>query len=313
MLTDLPAIVTFVRVADTRSFKTAAAQLDMSGPAVSKAIARLERGLGGKLLHRTTRHVSLTDDGRAFLERCRRILEDLGEAEELFTSRRLTPRGRLRVQMPLGFGRHVVLPKLPAFLAGYPNLVVDVDLSDRIVDFAEEGLDVAVRIGDVTDTRMIVRKIYDIRFVTCASPAYLARRGTPRKPADLAAHECLPYWWPQDQRYREWSFADRRGHFSVPVAGRLNVNHSEALIDAAVKGEGIVSAATFLVADAVAKGALKVVLRRFVTRGPAVSVVYLPSRHLSLRVRAFLDFLAAVVPEKPPWDDVVLHRAAAAS
>src|SRR5437763_1883173 len=147
MIENLTALATFVRLAETRSFNAAATQLGISGPAVSKAIARLERQLGAKLFHRTTRSVSLTDDGQAFLERCRRILADVQEAEDLLGSRRLTPRGRLRVQMPLGFGRVVVLPLLPEFLARYPDLAVDVDLSDRIVDFAEEGLDVAVRIG----------------------------------------------------------------------------------------------------------------------------------------------------------------------
>jgi LysR family transcriptional regulator for bpeEF and oprC len=203
------------------------------------------------------------------------------------------------------------LAKLPAFLANYPNLAVDVDLSDRIVDFAEEGLDVAVRLGDVADSRVIVRRIYDIRFATCASPAYLARHGTPRTPHDLAKHRCLPYWTPQLNRHREWPFADGGTKFSIAVSGKLNVNNSEALIDAAINGEGIVSAATFLVAGAVASGELRVVLREFVTLGPPVSVVYLPTRHLSARVRAFLDFLAAVVPDTPAWDKRVLGDAAA--
>jgi LysR family transcriptional regulator for bpeEF and oprC len=308
MIENLSSIAAFVRVAETRSFQSAANQLGMSGPAVSKSIAKLERHLDAKLFHRTTRSVALTDDGQAFLERCRRILEDVQEAEELLTSRRLTPRGRLRVQMPLGFGRLVVLPMLPRFLSSYPDLAVDVDLSDRIVDFADEGLDLAVRIGEIADSRVIARKIYDIRFVTCASPAYLAQHGTPRKPEDLAKHQCLPYWMPQVGRHREWPFAHQGVRFSVAVSGKLNINNSEALIDAAINGEGIVSVATFLAAEAVNAGKLKVVMRDFVTLGPPVSAVYLPSRHLSARVRAFLDFLAAVVPEKPEWDRAVLGR-----
>jgi LysR family transcriptional regulator for bpeEF and oprC len=308
MIENLASIAAFVRVAETRSFQSAANQLGMSGPAVSKSIAKLERHLGAKLFHRTTRSVALTDDGQAFLERCRRILEDVQEAEELLTSRRLTPRGRLRVQMPLGFGRLVVLPMLPRFLSSYPDLAVDVDLSDRIVDFADEGLDLAVRIGEIADSRVIARKIYDIRFVTCASPAYLAQHGTPRKPEDLAKHQCLPYWMPQVGRHREWPFAHQGVRFSVAVSGKVNINNSEALIDAAINGEGVVSVATFLAAEAVKAGKLKVVMRDFVTLGPPVSAVYLPSRHLSARVRAFLDFLAAVVPEKPEWDRAVLGR-----
>jgi LysR family transcriptional regulator for bpeEF and oprC len=308
MIENLASIAAFVRVAETRSFQSAANQLGMSGPAVSKSIAKLERHLGAKLFHRTTRSVALTDDGQAFLERCRRILEDVQEAEELLTSRRLTPRGRLRVQMPLGFGRLVVLPMLPRFLSSYPDLAVDVDLSDRIVDFADEGLDLAVRIGEIADSRVIARKIYDIRFVTCASPAYLAQHGTPRKPEDLAKHQCLPYWMPQVGRHREWPFAHQGVRFSVAVSGKVNINNSEALIDAAINGEGVVSVATFLAAEAVKAGKLKVVMRDFVTLGPPVSAVYLPSRHLSARVRAFLDFLAAVVPANPEWDRAVLGK-----
>lgn len=308
MLDNLGALVAFVRLAETRSFSVTATQLGISGPAVSKAIARLERHLGTKLFNRTTRSVAITDDGQVFLDRWRRILDDMQEAEDLLTSRRLTPRGRLRVQMPLGFGRLVIMPRLPAFLERYPDLSVDVDLSDRIIDLAEEGLDIAVRIGEIPDSRVIARRIYGIRFVTCASPAYLRRYGTPREPEDLAQHRCLPYWMPQLNRHREWPFGRRGVRFSQPVAGRLNVNNSEALIDASVQGHGIVSAATFLVADAVRDGRLKVVMREFVTTGPPVSAVYLPARHLSARVTAFLDFLATVVPKDPPWDRAVLGR-----
>jgi LysR family transcriptional regulator, regulator for bpeEF and oprC len=306
MIENVASIVVFVRVAETLSFTSAARQLAISGPAASKAIARLERRMGARLFHRTTRRVALTDDGQAFLERCRRILEDVQEAEEVLTSRRLTLRGRLRVQMPLGFGRHVILPSLPELLVSYPELAVDVDLSDRVVDFTHEGLDLAVRIGPISDSRVIAKKLYDIRFVTCASPGYLKRKGTPSEPEDLAGHECLPYWMPPLGRHREWMFERGGAPFTLPLSGRLNINNSEALIDAAVAGQGIVSVATFLAADAVKAGRLKVILREFVTKGPTVSAVYLPTRHLSTRIRAFLDFLAAVVPEEPAWDRAVL-------
>jgi len=308
LIGNFASIVVFVRVAEALSFKAAADQLAISGPAASKAITRLERRLGVRLLHRTTRRVALTDDGQAFLERCRRILEDVQEAEEVLTSRRLTLVGRLRVQMPLGFGRHVILPALPALLATYPELAVDVDLSDRVVDFANEGLDLAVRIGPITDSRVIAKKLYDIRFVTCASPSYLEQHGTPMRPEDLVEHECLPYWMPPLGRHRDWVFERDGVPFSLPVSGRLNINNSEALIDAAQAGHGVVCVATFLAAESVKAGKLKVILRDFVTKGPSVSAVYLPTRQLSTRIRAFLDFLAAVVPEEPAWDRSVLGR-----
>lgn len=310
MSDSLASMATFVRIAEMKSFSAAANQLGMSGPAVSKALARLERRLGVRLLNRTTRKVSLTDDGRAFFDRCRQILTDVQDAEELLTSRRVSPRGRLRVQMPVGFGRRVVLPALPDFLARHPELTIDVELSDRIVDLAEEGLDVAIRIGEIPDSRVIAKKLCVIRFVTCASPTYLARHRAPRTPEDLQNHLCLPYWVPQTGRYREWHFARDGTPFSLLVTGRLNINNSEALIDAAVAGAGIVSVATFLAAQAVSAGELKVVLREYVTDGPPVSVVYLPNRHLSARVRTFLEFLSTLIPDDPPWDQAVLRNRA---
>jgi LysR family transcriptional regulator, regulator for bpeEF and oprC len=306
MVESLASIATFVRIAETKSFSAAAQQLGMSGPGVSKAIARLERRLGVRLLNRTTRKVSLTDEGQAFLDRCRQILIDVQDAEELLVSRQVSPRGRLRVQMPVGFGRRVILPALPDFLARYPELAIDIDLSDRIVDLVEEGLDVAIRIGEIPDSRVIARKLCVLRFVTCAAPSYLARHGEPRTPDDLRQHRCLPYWVPQTGRHREWLFARDGATFTLPVTGRLNINNSEALIDASAAGAGLVMVATFLAAEAVAAGKLRVVLSDYITEGPPVSVIYLPHRHLSARVRAFLDFLSALVPDQPPWDRAVL-------
>src|SRR6266513_383262 len=308
MIESLGLITTFVRIAETKSFSAAAHQLGLSAPAVSKALARLERRLGATLLNRTTRKVSLTDDGQAFLERCRQILTDVQDAEELLTSRRISPRGRLRAQMPVGFGRRVIVPALPEFLARHPELAIDIELSDRMVDLAEEGLDVAIRIGELADTRTIAKELYRIRFVTCAAPSYLARHGVPRTPEDLAQHACLPYWIPKTGRYREWHFARGGIKFSVPVTGRLNINAAEALIDAAVAGGGIVAVATFLAVDAVRSGKLTVVLRDYITDGPVVSVV-LPDRNLSARLRTFLAFLMALIPPVAPWDDAVILEA----
>ncbi len=296
MLDSLSSIALFVRVADTRSFSIAARQLGISVPAASKGFARLEARLGVRLLNRTTRKVSLTDDGQAFLARCRQILLEAQEAEDVLSSRRVTLGGRLRVQMPVGFGRVVVLPALPRFLDAHPQLAIDIEMSDRVVDLAEEGLDVSLRIGEVPDSRVIARRICAIRFVACASPDYLARHGAPRSPEDLAAHQCLPYWLPRSGRYRPWLFARDGVPMSVPVNGRFNINNSEALIDLAVAGAGIVFVSTFLAAQAVAAGRLRTVLDDYATDGPPVSSVYLPSRQLSSRVRAFVEFVAGLVP-----------------
>jgi LysR family transcriptional regulator for bpeEF and oprC len=305
MLDSLTSIALFVRIAETRSFSAAAHQLGISAPAVSKGLARLEQRLGVQLLNRTTRKVSLTDDGRAFLDRCRQILADAQDAEELLTRRRVALSGRLRVQMPVGFGRIVVLPLIPRLLEAYPELAIDIELSDRLVDLADEAIDVALRIGEIPDSRLIAKKIYAIRFVTCTSPAYLARHGTPRTPEELAEHSCLPYWVPRTGRYRPWEFARDGVPFTLQINGHLNINNSEALMDAAVAGAGIVSVSTFLAADALAAGKLRAVLTDFATEGPPVSAVYLPSRQLSPRVRAFLDFVTHIIPARPPWDAVM--------
>ncbi len=297
MLENLGSIALFVRLADTRSFSVAARQLGMSVPGASKSFARLEARLGVRLLNRTTRKVSLTDDGEAFLQRCRQILLEVQEAEDVLSSRRVSLAGRLRVQMPVGFGRVVVLPALPRFLAAHPQLSIDIDMSDRVVDLAEEGIDVSLRIGEVPDSRVIARRIWSIRFVACAAPDYLARRGTPATPEDLLSHDCLPYWLPRAGRYRPWLFARDGVALPIAVSGRLNINNSEALIDLAVAGAGIVFVSTFLAAQAVDAGKLRVVLDDFATEGPPVSAIYLPSRQLSSRVRAFVELVAALVPE----------------
>lgn len=308
MLDSLTSIAMFVRIAETRSFSGAAHQLGVSAPAVSKGLARLESRLGVRLLNRTTRKVSLTDDGQAFLDRCRQILADAQDAEEALTRRRVTLSGKLRVQMPVGFGRVVVLPAMPRFLERHPELSIDVELSDRIVDLVDEGLDIALRIGPIPDSRLIARRIYAIRFVTCASPAYLARHGIPATPEALAAHRCLPYWLPGAGRYRPWEFARDGVPFTLQVQGHWAINNSEALLDAAVAGAGIISVSTFLAAEALAAGRLRAVLTDFATEGPPVSAVYLPSRQLSPRVRAFLDFVTRIIPEHPPWDAVMLRK-----
>jgi LysR family transcriptional regulator for bpeEF and oprC len=214
----------------------------------------------------------------------------------VLSSRRVTLAGRLRVQMPVGFGRVVVLPALPRFLEAHPQLAIDIEMSDRVVDLAEEGMDVSLRIGEVPDSRVIARRIYSIRFVACASPDYLARRGAPVTPDDLAAHDCLPYWLPRTGRYRPWTFARDGVPISVPVTGRFSINNSEALIDLAVAGAGIVFVSTFLAAQAVKDGRLRTVLDNYAAEGPPVSAIYLPSRQLSSRVRAFVEFVAGLVP-----------------
>ena len=302
---NLNTLAVFVRVAESRSFTAAARRLGISASGVSKSLARLEEDLGVRLINRTTRKVSLTEDGVVFFDRCRQILADLDEAETTLTQARIEPRGKLRVQMPIGLGGRVVVPALAGFMARHPQLTIDVELSDRVPDLAEEGLDAAIRIGELGDVRLIARNLCPIHFVTCAAPDYLRRHGEPKTPDDLEDHRCLAYVYPQTGRYRDWQFAKDGKRFSKVVSGSINVNNAESLLELAVAGAGIATMGTFIAADAIASGKLSIILADYVAPGPLASVVYLPSRHLSPRVRTFVEFLADCIPPEPAWDQLL--------
>jgi DNA-binding transcriptional LysR family regulator len=295
-------IATFVRVAEAHGFTAAARRLGISTAAVSKSVARLENLLGVKLLNRTTRSISLTDDGEMFYRRCRDILSDLESAEAAVTRASVSPRGKLRVHSPIGLGRRIVMPSLAALTQRYPDLSIDVDLSDRIPDLAEEGIDAALRVGAPADSRLIARPLARSTFVTCASPSYLAARGTPLIPADLDSHNCLAYVVPQTGRYHEWEFMHQGQRCVHTPAGTLNVNNAEALLDAVIDGAGIARVAGFLAAPAVRDGSLQLVLADCVAPGPVIHLVYLQNRHLSPRVRVFADMMAQVLPSTPAWE-----------
>ncbi|MFL9899976.1 LysR family transcriptional regulator [Paraburkholderia fungorum] len=304
-MNNLNAIPLFISVGESPNLTAAGERLGLTASAVSKAVTRLEEELGQRLIHRTTRKIRLTEEGLAFLERCRHILNEVAEAEAEVAHTRATPHGRLRVQMPIGFGRIVVAPALGEFTKRYPELVLDVEMSDRIVDIATEGKDAALHIGEVRDSRVIARKLCALRFVTCASPEYLAKHGEPQIPEDLERHRCLGYFIPQAGHYREWNFEREGERIAMPVSGCLNVNNAESILDAAIAGAGIAHMATFVAAEAVRQGKLKIVLRQFASVGPNVSVLYLPNKHMSPRIRALVDFLSTLVPAEPSWDRIL--------
>jgi LysR family transcriptional regulator for bpeEF and oprC len=304
-MNNLNAIPLFISVGESPNLTAAGERLGLTASAVSKAVTRLEEELGQRLIHRTTRKIRLTEEGRAFLERCRHILNEIAEAEAEVAHTRATPHGRLRVQMPIGFGRIVVAPALGEFTKRYPELVLDVEMSDRIVDIATEGKDAALHIGEVRDSRVIARKLCALRFVTCATPEYLAKHGEPQIPEDLEKHRCLGYFIPQAGHYRDWNFERDGKRIAMPVSGCLNVNNAESILDAAVAGAGIAHMATFVAAEAVRQGKLKVVLRQFASIGPNVSVLYLPNKHMSPRIRALVEFLSTLVPAEPAWDHIL--------
>jgi LysR family transcriptional regulator, regulator for bpeEF and oprC len=303
---EINAISVFVRVAEARSFVGAATRLGISPSAASKSLTRLEQRLGVRLLNRTTRSVSLTDDGLTFFESCRDALRQFEDAEIALTRSHSQPRGRLRVLMPAGFGRAILVPVLAEFAELHPALVVDVEFASRASDLADEGIDVVILTGHPGDRRLIARKLCDIRYVAVASPDYLARCGEPATPADLGKHRCLGYHVPQTHRYRDWNFAAAGRPLIRHVSGNLNMNDGAALIDAAIACAGIAMAATFLVAAPVQRGELRLVLRDYVSAGPPVCAAYLRGHHISNRIRTFIDFLLSQVPQSSAsWDRIL--------
>ncbi|MBT2300754.1 LysR family transcriptional regulator [Variovorax paradoxus] len=292
---NLNALQVFARVAESRSFTLAAERLGLTPSAVSKSVSKLEAELGVRLLHRSTRLVSLTNDGASFFDRCRHILAEIEDAKSALTLSNSVPQGKLRVQMPVGFGRRVVAPALLRFTEQNPGLSVDVELSDRAADLAYEGFDLAIQIGPIADTRLVARHLCNLSFAAYASPAYLERHGEPATPDELDRHHCLAYIFPMTGNYRAWQFSKEGRTFAKIVSGGLNMNNAESLLEAAVAGAGITMISNFIAADALRRGQLKRILTDYVAKGPDVHAVYLPGRHLSAKVRIFIDFLLELV------------------
>jgi LysR family transcriptional regulator for bpeEF and oprC len=288
---NLSGILAFVRAAEARSFTKAARQLGMSPSGVSKAISRLEDQFKVRLLHRTSRSVSMTPEGTAFYERCRQIVAGLEDAEQLLSRAREMPRGVLRVTLPLSVGRLYLARVMPAFVERYPELAVEASFTDRLVDLIEEGYDLAVRMGKPPDSRVIARPLTTGTLTTCAAPAYLKRHGTPRKPEDLVNHNCIRFVVPGTGRAQDWKFQRDGKRFGISVSGNLTLDHAEALVEAALAGTALIQISSYVTTPAIRSGKLKTVLSGFQVDSPAIWVMYPQNRHLTPRVRAFVDFL----------------------
>ncbi len=280
----------FVRVVQAKSFSAAARALDLSPSAVSKQIGRLEDRLGARLLNRTTRQLSLTEVGQAFFARAERIISDIAEAERAVGDLHTEPRGLLRVNAPVAFGRLHVAPLLPKFLAAYPEISVDLTVNDRFVDLVEEGVDLALRIGELADSSLIAKRLAPNRRVVCAAPSYLAARGTPAEPADLRQHNCMTYTYRTNRH--DWQLEKDGQAEHVVVSGNLETNYAEVLMSAALAGSGIVLLPMWLAGPQLAAGELVEVLPDWRAPDSAIYAVYPHARHLSPKVRVFVDFLA---------------------
>ncbi|MBA5205612.1 MULTISPECIES: LysR family transcriptional regulator [Pectobacterium] len=289
----LNGFMVFVQVAETRSFVAAGRLLGVSASAVGKSVARLEEKLGVRLFHRSTRSITLTAEGSLFLARSRRILAEIEAAELELSQTKAVPRGRLRVSLPLVSS--LVLPVLGEFMREYPEIELDLDFTDRMVDVIEEGFDAVVRTGDPVDSRLTARRLGTFRFLVVAAPDYLARYGCPQTPADLMQHACLHYRFPNSGKLEPWALRLPPGEPELPLPTSMICNNIETRVCFALQGLGIAYLPDFSIREQLAGGQLQPILTDYVERNGIFHVLWPASKHPSPKVRAFVDFLCARV------------------
>jgi len=284
----LDSMRVYVLAVEKGSLSAAATDCDISATMAGNHLRMLEKRLGMKLLNRTTRRQHLTAFGEDYYGRCKEILRLVAETDTQAQNLQLAPAGKLRITAPVTFGTEALMPVLSEYLDRYPEVSVDVALCDRVVDLVEEGFEAAIRIGQLPDSALIAKSLAPYRLMICASPAYLERRGTPGKPEDLSQHECLSF---SPAVGAGWRLSDQDGAYRVPVAGRLQVNHGHALRVAAIHGLGIVMQPAILLEADVRAGRLVRLLPTHELPSRPMSVVYLPDRYRSPKLRSFVDFL----------------------
>jgi DNA-binding transcriptional LysR family regulator len=287
----LVSLNAFVRAAETRSFTVAGRQLGVSSSAIGKSVARMEERLGVRLFHRSTRSITLTAEGALFLDRCRRIFSEIEAAELELSQTHEAPRGTLRVGLPL-VGM-LMIPTLAAFMRTYPEIMLDLDFSDRIIDVIEEGFDAVVRFADAGDTRLMSRALGTYRRRLVAAPAYLAAKGVPKTPDDLKAHACLHHRFPTSRRFEQWPLPPEQAGVEIELPKTAVASTLEPLIYMAEQGLGIAYLPDFAIGRQLREGLLVTVLDDYTDRSGPLRVLWPSSRHLAPKLRAFVDFLAA--------------------
>jgi DNA-binding transcriptional LysR family regulator len=300
----------FAKVVASGSYAEAARQLGLTRSAVSKAVTELEHLLGARLLDRTTRRTSPTEVGRAYYERCVDILASVEETELQVSRLHDEPRGVLKLNAPMSFGILYLGGAVADFMATYPDLKVELSLNDRFIDPLEEGVDVTVRIGTLSDSSLIARKLAPAHRVLVASPEYIARHGEPQTPEDLAQHRCLNYG--HTTMMQRWQLTHGGETVVVPIASYLCSNNGDVLRAAALKGNGITNLPTFIVGDDIKSGRLQVVLANHAPTSLAIYALYAPNRYLAAKTRLLIDFLVARFGSTPPWDDALTSDRSAA-
>jgi DNA-binding transcriptional LysR family regulator len=288
----LDAMQAFVAVADLEGFAPAARKLGLSPSGVTRLIAALEERLGARLLQRTTRSVTLTDAGTRYLERVRRILADVEEAEGSAEGERTRPIGRLVVSAPIGFGRLHVSPVMSRYLAHYPEVAAELRLTDRMVNLVEDGVDLAVRIGHLPDSTLVARHVGEMRRIVVASHAYLEQRGEPEAPEAIASHDTIQFG--AAMTAPEWRFVEQGHEIRVLCTPRFTTNSADAAIQYAAQGGGLTRVLAYQAAEAIKAGQLRIVLEKFEPPALPIHVVYPTSRLLSAKVRAFIDLVAEI-------------------
>lgn len=291
MIDMMKAMQAFVAVVDKGNFVSAAEMLDTSTAAISRQISGLESHLGARLLHRTTRRLSLTEAGQEFYSRSQSILSDISEAESVVGQQVLQPKGMLRISAPLSYGMHTLAHLLTGFRRRYPDLQLDIDLSDRVVDLANEGIDVALRISRSLTSQLIARKIHEIPMVVCATPQYLKQNGHPQTPEELANHSILNYSYLSTGE--NWSFTNTQGEEAhIRVHPTVQATNGDVLKQLALDDGGIIIQPDFIVEKEIASGALVPLLEDWSMGTFYLYAVYLSRKHLSAKVRAFIDYMA---------------------
>jgi DNA-binding transcriptional LysR family regulator len=292
-MSDLRTLAIFVKVAERKSFVRAADELGITQSGVSNAIKRLEQQTGARLLARTTRRVNLTEDGAAFFARCRQALAEIEEAEQVLREARLTPSGNLRVDMSVAFGRLKVLPLLGLFAEKYPDVRLSLSFTDRYVDLIDEGIDVSMRLGVLQDSSLIARRLTEAQFRVAGAPDYFARHGKPKPPEDLVNHNCLAFTYRDSRLIRDWRFIVGGAEKVLTPRGTMSFSDGGALCEAACAGYGLAQLHQYYLDSEIARGKLIPVLDKFKPEPTPIWLVYPPTRHLTPKVRAFVDFMTA--------------------
>ncbi len=294
----LESMSTLLAAVDAGSLSAASRKLGMPLATVSRKVSELEAHLRTRLVTRTSRRLTLTDAGRSYVASCKRILEEIGEAERAAAGEYIAPRGELIITAPIVFGRLDVLPVAIEFLKAYPDVDIRVLLTDRVINLQEDDVDLAIRVGELPDSSLVATRVGSIRYVVCGSPAYFAERGTPQSPDELTAHDCITFDGLMSPD--SWKFAAGKSTTSVAIHSRLIVNTAEAAIDAAVAAVGVTRVLSYQIASALRAGTLALALRKFEPAPWPVSLVYLGQGLLPLKVRAFLDFAAPRLKARLP-------------